>query len=74
MATIEQPYLGRWCVSDDGGRIGVVNGDFAIGFMARDKDDHVLGHYPTYELAMYALLHKPSADCRPRRRDLASAS
>jgi hypothetical protein len=74
MATIEQPYRGRWHVSEKGASIGVVSGDFAVGFIARDQDDRVLGHYPTYERSMYAVLHKPSADFRARRCDLISAA
>ena len=69
MATIEQPYMGRWHVSDNGASIGVVSGDFAVGFTARDQDDRVLGRYPTYERSMYAVLHKPSADSRAPRFD-----
>lgn len=67
MATIKQPHLGRWHVSENQLSIGVVSGDFAVGFIARDQDDRVLGRYPTYERAMYAVLHKPSADFRARR-------
>ena len=74
MATIEQPYMGRWHVSENRASIGVVSGDFAVGFIARDRDDRVLGHYPTYERAMYAVLHKPSSDVRARRYDLISAA
>jgi hypothetical protein len=74
MTTIEQPYMGRWHVSENGASIGVVSGDFAVGFVARDQDDRVLGRHPTYERAMYAVLHKPSADFRARRYDLISAA
>jgi hypothetical protein len=74
MATIEQPYMGRWHVSENRASIGVVSGDFAVGFIARDQDDSVLGHYPSYERAMYAVLHKPSSDFRPRRYALNSAA
>jgi hypothetical protein len=58
MTTIEQPFQGSWHVSYNGAGIGIVSGDFAIGFVARDQYDRVLGHYPTYERAMYAVLHK----------------
>lgn len=60
MTTIEQPFQGSWQVSDNGASIGLVHGDFAIGFIARDQQDRVLGHYPTYERAMYAVLHHAS--------------
>jgi hypothetical protein len=58
MTTIKQPHLGSWHVSRDGAAIGLVHGDFTLGFVARDRQDRVLGHYPTYERAMYAVLHK----------------
>jgi hypothetical protein len=58
MTAIEQPYQGTWHVSDNGESIGLVHGDFAIGFVARDQDDRVLGRYPSYERAMYAVLHQ----------------
>jgi hypothetical protein len=74
MATIEQPYMGRWRVLENGASIGVVSGDFAVGFIARDQDDRVLGRYPTYERSMYAVLHQPSADFRAHRCDHISAA
>lgn len=74
MVTIEQPYLGRWHVSENGASIGVVSCDFAVGFIARDQDDRVLGRYPTYERSIYAVLHKPSANFRASRYDHTSAA
>jgi hypothetical protein len=62
MTTIEQPHLGRWHVLENGATIGVVSGDFVVGFIAQDQNDRVLGHYPTFERSMYAVQHKPSAD------------
>ena len=41
MATIGQPYMGCWNVSDNDTNIGVVSGDCAIGFVARDQDDRI---------------------------------
>ena len=73
MATIGQPYMGCWNVSDNDTNIGVVSGDCAIGFVARDQDDQVLGHYPTYERALYAVLHTQALDCQTRRRELVTA-
>jgi len=73
MATIGQPYHGRWDVLDQGEKIGVVNGDFAIGFIARDQDDRLLGHYPTYERAIYAVLHPQRIDADARRHVMSSA-
>ena len=70
MTKIHQPYQGSWHVSDNGASIGLVSGDFVTGFTARDQDDRVLGHYPSYERAMYAVLHKRPGDCRSRRRNL----
>jgi hypothetical protein len=72
MATIGQPYHGRWDVSDHGVRIGMVNGDFAVGFVARDQDDHLLGHFPTYERAMFAVLNPQRTDGRARRYAMSS--
>jgi hypothetical protein len=62
MATVGQPYQGRWNVSDNGASIGVINGDCILGFVARDHDGRVLGHYPSFERAMYAVVHP--ADCQ----------
>jgi hypothetical protein len=73
MATIEQPFQGRWHVSDNGANIGLVHGDFAAGFTARDQGDRVLGHYPTYERAMYAVLHQRPTDRHQRRRGFVRA-
>jgi hypothetical protein len=73
MATIGQPYHGRWDVSHQGASIGVVNGDFVIGFVARDQDGGLLGHFPTYERAMYAVLHPQHVDRRARRYTMSSA-
>jgi hypothetical protein len=74
MTTIEQPYMGRWQVLENRASIGVVSGDFAVGFIAQDQDDRVLGHYPTYERAMYAVMHQPSADYPARRNNPISAT
>jgi|GEM_PF-2887359 len=62
MASIEQPHIGSWHISDNGASIGDVSGDFATGFIARDRERHVLGRYPTYERAMYAVLNQQTAD------------
>lgn len=62
MTTIEQPHIGRWHVLDNGASIGDVSGDFATGFIARDQAHQVLGRYPTYERAMYAVLNEQPAD------------
>jgi hypothetical protein len=51
-----------------GAIIGVVSGDFVVGFIAQDQNDRVLGHYPTFERSMYAVQHKPSADLQASRR------
>jgi len=74
IATIKQPYMGRWHVLENGAKIGVVSGDFAVGFTARDQDDRVLGRYPTYERSMYAVLHQRTADFGARRYDHISAA
>lgn len=74
MTKIDQPYQGNWHVSENGASVGLVSGDFVTGFVARDQDDCVLGHYPSYERAMYAVLHKKIGDCQPRRRTRACAS
>lgn len=74
MTRIDQPYQGSWHVSENGASIGLVSGDFATGFVARDQDDSVLGHYPSYERAMYAVLHRRRGDCPSRRRNNACAA
>jgi len=53
---IQQPYKGRWEFSRNDVSIGVVNGDYVIGFTARDQLDHILGHYDTPEDALDAVL------------------
>jgi hypothetical protein len=54
--TVEQPYNGRWRVSHNGAAIGAVNGDFVIGFTARDQHGSVLGTFSTSEGALDAVL------------------
>jgi hypothetical protein len=73
MTTIGQPYCGRWDISDHGTKIGVVNGDFVIGFVARDLNDRLLGHFPTHERALYAVLHPQSPNRGARQRALVAA-
>jgi hypothetical protein len=59
---IEQPYKGRWNLSRTRAsgnkvRIGVVNGDYVIGFTARDPRGNILGHYDTSEDALGAVVY-----------------
>lgn len=54
--TIQQPYKGRWNLSRENVSIGVVNGDYAIGFIARDPHGRTLGHYDTPEKAQDAVV------------------
>jgi len=53
---IQQPYKGRWELSREGVSIGVVNGDYAIGFTARDPHGNILGRYVTSEDALGAVV------------------
>lgn len=46
MDLIEQPHKGRWNLSRDGVKIGMVRGDYAIGFTAIDQLGRILG--PAY--------------------------
>jgi hypothetical protein len=52
---IQQPYKGRWELSRDDVSIGMVNGDYAIGFTAKDPNGITLGHYFTPEEALGAV-------------------
>lgn len=54
---IQQPYKGRWNLSRHGVSIGVVNGDYEIGFTARDQFGNTLGHYDTSEDALGAVVY-----------------
>ena len=53
---IQQPYKGRWNLSRNDVSIGVVNGDYEIGFTARDHHGCTLGHYVTSEDALDAVV------------------
>jgi hypothetical protein len=53
---IQQPYKGRWNLSRNDVSIGVVNGDYVIGFTARDQLGRTLGHYDTSEDALDAVV------------------
>ena len=53
---IQQPYKGRWNLSRNDVSIGVVNGDYVIGFTARDQLGRTLGHYYTSEDALDAVV------------------
>jgi hypothetical protein len=54
---IQQPYKGRWELSRNDVSIGVVNGDYEIGFTARDQLGNTLGHYDTSEDALGAVVY-----------------
>jgi hypothetical protein len=41
--TFTQPSQWVWHVSLDGKRVGTVNGDNLVGFIARDMDHHSIG-------------------------------
>ena len=64
---IQQPYKGRWELSRDDVSIGVVYGDYKVGFIARDQLDRTLGHYETSKEALGAV------DCVADVRDLEAA-
>jgi len=65
---IQQPYKGRWELSRNDVSIGVVLGDYATGFTARDQLDHILGHYDTPEDALDAVVFV--ADIRAQHIDI----
>jgi hypothetical protein len=52
---IQQPYKGRWELSRNDVSIGVVNGDYKVGFIARDQFGNTLGHYATSQEALGAV-------------------
>jgi hypothetical protein len=54
--SIQQPYKGRWNLSRNNVSIGVVNGDYEIGFTARDQLGRTLGHYDTSSEAIDAVV------------------
>jgi hypothetical protein len=60
--TFTQPAQWVWHVSLDGKRVGTVNGDSVLGFVAKDMDHHSIGQrYVTAEAAMQAWV--PVRDC-----------
>ena len=52
---IQQPYKGRWELSRNDVPIGMVNGDYAIGFTAKDPNGATLGRYATSQEALGAV-------------------
>jgi hypothetical protein len=52
--TFTRPSPWVWHVSLDGKRVGTVNGDSVVGFIARDMDYRSIGRYFSVEAAMQA--------------------
>jgi hypothetical protein len=50
--TFTQPSPWVWHVSFDGKRVGTVNGDSVVGFIARDMTHRSIGRYFSVEAAM----------------------
>ena len=54
--TFTRPSPWLWNVSLAGKHVGTVNGDSSCGFIAKDLEDHAIGHgYGSAEAAMQSL-------------------
>jgi hypothetical protein len=67
--TFTQPSPWVWHVSLDGKRVGTVNGDSVVGFIARDMDHLSIGRYFSVEAAMQAWVPAMDVSAMDSERD-----